>query len=161
VFIILVVVLFVPGGLPTKDLWVPVLLVAVTFLFLARYLSTTYSMNDSFLRAARILGGRRVRLEEVRKIEYANLRDLGSTGGMLGGWGWRGRMWSPLVGHFDAIFTDPSQGLLVSADGAPLYITPVDRVAFARELSRRVRSYTGPLEADVGDPRYAVAEATQ
>jgi hypothetical protein len=153
VFIILVILFLLPSDIPTRYSWSGYVLAALAVLFLARYISTTYSMNDSFLRAARILGGRRVRLEQVRKIEYTSIRDLGSTGGMLGSWGWRGRMWSAQVGFLDAIFTDPSQGILVTADGVPLYISPIDRVAFARELSRRVRSYTGPLATDVGDPR--------
>lgn len=152
-FIVLVILLLLPSDIPTRYSWSTYVLAAIALLFLARYVSTTYSMNDSFLRAARILGGRRVRLEQVRKIEYTSIRDLGSTGGMLGSWGWRGRMWSAQIGFLDAIFTDPSQGILVTADGVPLYISPVDRVAFARELSRRVRSYTGPLTVDVGDPR--------
>ncbi len=122
---------------------------------LGRYLSTSYRVDDTSLSAWRLLGGRRVRLDEVRKIEYASLRDLAPTGGLLGSWGWRGRMWSPVVGRFDSIYTDASRGLLVSAGDVPLYISPRDPDAFARELSRRVRSYSGRLAVDVGDPHAA------
>ena len=132
--------------------WAPYVLVALALLFLARYVTTAYILDDSFLRARRVLGGRRIALERVRKIEFTSIRDLGSTGGILGSWGWRGRMWSSRVGYLDAIFTDAAQGILVTADGVPLYISPVDRLEFARELSRRVRSYTGRLTVDVGDP---------
>ena len=51
--------------------------------------------------------------------------------------------------HEDAIYTD-SRGLLVTGGSVPLFLSPHDPTAFARELSRRVRSYTGPLEVDVG-----------
>jgi len=133
---------------------VPYLLLAVTVLFLVRYLSTRYTLNDTDLLAARILGSRRVALEDVRAIEYANLRDLSPTGGFMGmgSWGWRGRMHSVLIGEFDSIYTDAANGLLVTAGAYPLYISPRDPDAFARELSRRVRSYTGPLAKDVGNP---------
>lgn len=124
------------------------LLVVVLLLFLARYASTRYSLDAETLSAWRLFGSRRVRLEEVRKIEFANLRDLGPVG-ILGGWGWRGRMWSPLVGRFDSIHT-ASAGLLVTAGPVPLFISPPDPAAFARELSRRVRSYNETLEVDVG-----------
>lgn len=61
-------------------------------------------------------------------------------------------MWSPTIGQFDAIYTDPAKGLLVTAGEVPLYLSPRDPDEFARELSRRVRSYTGPLQVDVGYP---------
>jgi len=133
---------------------VPYALIALLVLFLGRYFSTHYSIDDSFLRASRFLGGRRIPLEEVRRIEYSALRDLAPSGLMaaLGPWGWRGRMWSPVIGPFDSVFTDPANGLLVSGPGHPLFLSPRDPAGFARELSRRVRSYTGPLEADVGHP---------
>jgi hypothetical protein len=118
--------------------------------FLVRYLSTSYSIDDVYLRAWRIAGGRRIHLADVRKIEVIRLRDLSPTG-FFGSWGWRGRMWSPLIGHFDAIYSDPT-GLLLTADGVPLFISPRHAGEFARELSRRVRSYTGPLAVDAGAP---------
>jgi hypothetical protein len=124
--------------------------IAVTAFFLIRYLSTSYSIDDLYLRSFRIAGGRKVRLEEVRKIEYVSLRDLSPTG-FFGSWGWRGRMWSPVIGPFDAIYTD-SKGLLVTAGAFPVFISPRHLDDFARELSRRVRSYTGPLEIDAGRP---------
>lgn len=123
-------------------------LVAVCAFFLARYLSTHYRLDESTLRARRILGSRKIRFEDVRRIEYANLRDLGPVG-FFGSWGYRGRMWSPTIGSFDAVYTD-SRGLLVTAGAVPLFLSPHDPDDFARELSRRVRSYTGPLEVDVG-----------
>jgi hypothetical protein len=124
--------------------------VALTVFFLVRYLSTTYTIDDAYLRAFRIAGGRKIRLEDIRKIEYASLRELSPTG-FFGSWGWRGRMWSPVLGPFDAIYTD-SKGLLLTAGEAPLFLSPRHPQEFARELSRRVRSYTGPLPVDVGRP---------
>jgi hypothetical protein len=135
---------------PAGYVWVDPFLVAVILLLLARYLSTTYRIDDTYLVAVRILGGRRVRLEEVRAIEFASLRDL-SPVGFFGSWGWRGRVWSPRLGTFDAIYTDTA-GLLLTVGDVPLFISPSDPEQFAVELSRRVRSYTGALKVDVGDP---------
>jgi hypothetical protein len=126
---------------------------------LVRYLSTTYSIDGVYLHAWRLLGGVRVRLDRVRRIEYVSLRDLSPTGGIFGSWGWRGRMWSPLIGRFDAIYTDGARGILVTAGEFPLYFSPHNPDAFARELSRRVRSYTGRLAVDVGDPLGSPAAA--
>jgi hypothetical protein len=109
-------------------------------------------MDDLQLRAWRLLGGVRLRLDQVRRIEYVSLRDLSPTGGILGSWGWRGRMWSPVIGRFNSIHTDAANGLLITSSEDSLYISPRDQVGFARELSRRVRSYTGRLAVDVGDP---------
>ena len=120
---------------------------------LVRYLSTHYRIDDVYLVASKFLGGVRIRLDQVRRIEYAALRDLAPSSGMFGAWGWRGRMWSPLIGRFNTVYTDSIQGLLVTAGAFPLYLSPRHPEAFARELSRRVRSYSGRLAADVGDPR--------
>ncbi len=60
-------------------------------------------------------------------------------------------MWSPYVGKFDGIYTDPA-GILVSASGVPLFISPRNPEEFARELSRRARSYSGSLVVDHGRP---------
>lgn len=158
--LVLVTVLVLPTS-GASYLWVPFLLIAITILFLARYVSTYYTIDDTFLRARRILGGRTIRLEEVRRIEFASLRDLVpvSAGIGMGAWGWRGRLYSPTIGEFDSIYTDAAKGLLVTAGAYPLYISPRDPAEFARELSRRVRSYTGPLAKDVGDPsRVALAQ---
>ena len=145
----LIIVYFARGGsVENTTPAISYLLVGVTLFFLLRYLSTSYLLDDSTLRARRILGSRVIRLETVRKIEYANLRDLGPVG-MFGSWGYRGRMWSPTIGSFDAIYTD-SRGLLVTAGDHPLFISPYRGDEFARELSRRVRSYVGELEVDVG-----------
>lgn len=119
--------------------YVFVVLIAILMVFLARYASTRYVMDSDFLTASRLFGSRRVRLEEVRGIELANLRDLGPVS-FFGGWGWRGRVWSPTIGTFDSIHT-VSPGVLVSVGAVPLFVSPRDPVDFARELSRRVRSY--------------------
>jgi hypothetical protein len=151
VFLLLIVVLILPGSASAAFRWVPYALALFLVAALARYLSTSYRIDDLNLRAWRILGGRRVRLEEVRRIEYASLRDLSPTG-YFGAWGWRGRMWSPVIGRFDSVHTEASLGLLITAGDVPVYISPRDPEGFARELSRRVRSYTGRLAVDVGDP---------
>lgn len=154
-YLVLAVLLLLAGQNPTFITFPAVLylLVVVLVVFLVRYLSTRYWMDAERLGAWRLFGSRTIRLEEVRKIERANLRDLGPVG-LIGSWGWRGRMWSPTIGTFDAIQTT-SDGLLVTVGAVPLFISPRDPNGFARELSRRVRSYTGPLEADAGDPAAA------
>jgi hypothetical protein len=124
----------------TSNPLVPEFLIAVIFLFLARYASTYYVLDDRALHARRIFGSRSVPLEEVRRVEFANLRDLGPVS-FFGGWGWRGRMWSPLIQTFDAIHT-VSPGILVTAGEHPLFISPKQVDEFAQELSRRVRSYS-------------------
>jgi hypothetical protein len=132
--------------------WAAYVLFAVTVLFLLRYFSTRYTLTDTDLRAWRIFGSRRIALEDVRAIEYSSLRDLTPTGGIfgMGSWGWRGRMHSVEIGEFDSIYTDAAAGLLVTAGAYPLYLSPRKPDEFARELSRRVRSYTGALQKDVG-----------
>ena len=132
--------------------WATYLLLGILVLFLARDLSTEYTLNDTHLHAWTILGGRRVPLDDVRAIEFASLRDLAPTGGFLASWVARGKMYSPTIGEFEMVFTDAAKGLLVSAGPYPLYISPRSPEEFARELSRRVRSYTGPLLKDVGIP---------
>lgn len=149
--ILLLVLYFVvlPSPIASNPLYVYVVMGATVFL-LIRYFSTNYVIDDTNLTARRILGSRRMPLQEVRKIEYIALRDLSPTG-FFGSWGYRGRMWSPYISSFDAIYTDPV-GLLVSGGPYPLFISPQDREGFARELSRRVRSYSGALTVDVGAP---------
>lgn len=157
VVLLLLIILIIGTRIVSADDWVTIFLTALTLLFLARYLSTRYVLDDVQLRAWRILGGRRVPLEDVRAIEYASLRDLIPTGGGLGlgSWGWRGRMYSPTIGEFDSIYTDAASGVMVTAGAYPLYISPKRPEEFARELSRRVRSYTGTLLKDVGYPSSA------
>jgi len=156
VFLILLMVFLLPGtGAP---LWSLGVILFLLVFFLARYLSTTYSMNDVFFRAWRIGGSRRIRLDSIHRIDFGSMRELGATG-FMGSWGWRGRMWSPALGAFDAVYTDPVKGIIVSGDGVPMYISPNDLDDFARELSRRVRSYTGPLDVDVGAPPGAAPPA--
>ncbi len=125
-------------------------LMAGTLFLLVRYLTTSYVIDDSNVVAWRILGPRRMPLKDVRKIEFMALRDLSPTG-FFGAWGYRGRMWSPYVSSFDAVYTDPV-GLLVTGGPYPLFISPTHREAFARELSRRVRSFPGTLSVDAGAP---------
>ncbi|HZY71308.1 MAG TPA: hypothetical protein VFF67_10085 [Thermoplasmata archaeon] len=147
--ILVLALLYATTRTPTGDFPVIAgLLIGVLLLFLVRFLTTTYVLDSDDLRAVRLLGFRRVHLEEVRKIEFASLRDLGG-GSFFGGWGWRGRMWSPIIGQFDSIAT-VSQGILVTAGKVPLFVSPRDNSAFARELSRRVRSYRDDLEVDAG-----------
>lgn len=153
VFLLVLVLIFLPSSSTVAYWWAPWAIAGFLIASLLRYFSTSYRIDDVVLGAWRIFGGRRVRLDAVRRIEYASMRDLAPTGGLLGSWGWRGRMWSPLVGRFDAIYTDAVHGLLVTAGEVPIYISPVDPEGFARELSRRVRSYSGRLVVDVGDPR--------
>jgi len=157
VVLILVVIYLLPGA-KLGYRWFPEFIVVVLVFFLIRYLSTSYAISDTHFQAWRIFGNRRIRLEEIREIEYSSMRDLGPTG-FFGSWGWRGRMWSPRIGRFDAIYSDPAHGLLVSAGDIPVYISPVDIDGFARELSRRVRSYTGPLAVDVGAPAPTAARS--
>jgi hypothetical protein len=156
VFLILLLFIVLPNA-GLREGWTFEIILLFFVFFLIRYLSTTYSISDTHLRAWRILGSRRIHLDQVRQIEYSSIRDLGPTG-FIGSWGYRGRMWSPVIGHFDAIYTDPAAGILVTAEGVPLYISPGHMPEFARELSRRVRSYTGRLEVDVGDPQGSAPE---
>ncbi len=145
-YLILLAVAVLVIHAPTSEPWLIPLLAFVILLFLVRYLSTSYTIDSEYLRAWRLLGGQRARLKNVRRIEYASLRDLSATG-FWGSWGWRGRMWSPRIGRFDSIYTETS-GLLVTAGDVPLFISPVHPEAFAQELSRRVRSVGGRLLSD-------------
>ena len=152
VYIVLLLLLYffvLPSPLDSNHYLVFVLMAGTIFL-LIRYATTSYTIDDSDLRAWRILGPRRMPLSDIRKIEFMALRDLSPTG-FFGAWGYRGRMWSPYISSFDAVFTDPV-GLLITGGPYPMFISPRNREAFARELSRRARSYTGPLTVDVGFP---------
>ncbi len=152
VYVVILLLLYfvvVPSPIDSNH-YLAYLLVAGTLFFLLRYLSTFYVIDDTHLTAWRILGPRRMALQEVRKIEFTALRDLSPTG-FFGAWGYRGRMWSPYVASFDAIYTDPI-GILVTGGTHPLFISPRDREGFARELSRRVRSFPGNLSVDAGAP---------
>jgi hypothetical protein len=148
VYVVLILLIYFFVIPLSSNPYVVYLLVVGTAFLLVRYASTGYSIDDAYLHARRILGGRRVPLSEIRKIEFMALRDLSPTG-FFGSWGYRGRMWSPFIGAFDAIYTDPV-GILVTGGPYPLFISPRGRAAFARELSRRVRSYTGALAVDAG-----------
>ena len=150
-YLLLLAVVFLLIKPPATEPWVPDFLGAVLLLFLIRYLSTTYTIDAKFVRAWRVMGGQRVPLKEVRRIEFASLRELSATG-FFGSWGWRGRMWSPRIGRFDSVHTDTS-GVLVSGGNVPLFLSPDDPDAFAEELSRRVRSVSGKLNQDESEPR--------
>lgn len=150
IFLLIVAVIVFPGSSLLLYPWVGWLIVALIVLLLLRYLSTVYFLTPDHLRAFRILGGRKISLDQIRRIQYASLRDL-SPVGFFGSWGYRGRMWSPSIGSFDSAQTN-SMGVLVFAGAHPLFLTPRDRDGFVRELSRRVRSYRGPLEVDHGAP---------
>lgn len=128
--------------------WAFDLLSLVLVIYLARYLTTYYVLDSDELKARRLFGSRRVRFEEIRAIQLANLRDLGPVG-LVGTWGWRGRVWSPIIGTFDTVHT-VSPGVLVTAGKVPVFITPRDPAGFARELSRRARSWGVELPADPG-----------
>jgi hypothetical protein len=117
------------------------LLILLLMVYLVRYSSTQYWVDDRTFVAWRIFGSRRMRLRRIRRIQPANLRDLGAVG-FLGTWGWRGRVWSPIVGTYDTVHTG-SRGLLISGEGVPVFISPRDPEEFLRELSRRVRSVNG------------------
>ncbi|MGI0129826.1 MAG: hypothetical protein ACREEC_06710, partial [Thermoplasmata archaeon] len=87
---IIIVVLLVLGR-PTSPFKFPspvLLLDLIVIVFFARYASTTYSMDSDRLRARRLFGSRAIRFDDVRRIEFENLRDLSATG-FFGGWGWR------------------------------------------------------------------------
>ncbi len=152
VVMLLLAVLVVTHSPVVSSVWAPWVLAALILFFLIRYLSTSYRLDDAELRAWRILGGRRVRLKDVRRIEFVSLRDLSPTG-FFGSWGWRGRMWSASIGTFDSVYTDPAYGILITGGPEPLFISPSDPAGFARELSRRARSWTPNLEIDAGAPR--------
>jgi hypothetical protein len=128
--------------------WAFDLLSLTLAVYLARYLTTYYVLDADVLRARRLFGSRRIRFEEIRAIQLANLRDLGPVG-LVGTWGWRGRVWSPIIGTFDTVHT-VSPGVLVTAGKVPIFITPRDPAAFARELSRRARSWGVELPVDPG-----------
>jgi hypothetical protein len=150
--LLVLILLLIAPELHGVYVWATVLLVVLLLFYLARYLSVSYTLDDTHLRARELFGGRRVPFEEIRAIEYASLRDLSPTGGMFASWIGTGKMYSPSLGDFQMVFTDAAEGLMISAGVYPLYISPRDREAFAKELSRRVRSYTGPLLKDVGFP---------
>jgi hypothetical protein len=153
VFLILVLI-YINGRSGSYFLYpqVPLLLAAVIAIYLARYMTTYYVLDNDYLHARRLFGSRRVPIESIHRIRFANIRDL-SPVGIVGSWGWRGRMWSPVssVGSFDTVHTI-SAGVLVTGRGAPVFLSPKDPAAFARELSRRVRSAGVELDEDVGAP---------
>jgi len=149
--IILLLLVFAPASNTSTLPYASEILAVLFLVFLARYLSTSYYLDATTFTAWRLFGLRRIALRDVRAIQFGNLREL-SPVGFLGSWGWRGRMWSPVLGRFDSVYTVPF-GVVVRGGPVPLFVSPRDPPGFARELSRRVRSYTGPLDEDVGAPR--------
>ena len=149
--IVIVILLVLGRATGPSILPSPVLLLdLVVVIFLLRYVSTTYSMDSERFYARRLFGSRAIRLEDVRRIEFASLRELSPTG-FFGGWGWRGRMWSPVAGSFDSIHTR-SAGVMIYAGDVPLFVSPRDPAELATELSRRATSYSGSVGARTGDP---------
>jgi len=153
VFLILVLI-YINGRTGSYFLYpqVPLLLAVVIGIYLGRYLSTYYILDNDYLHARRLFGSRRLRLESIFRIHFASLRALAPVG-LFGSWGWRGRMWSPIdgLGAFDTLHT-MAAGVLVSGDGVPMFLSPKDPAEFARELSRRVRSAGVVLDEDDGTP---------
>ncbi len=143
VIVYVVLVLLVLAVVPSSGLahytWAPYLVVGILAFLLLRYLSTSYLLDSDSLRARRLLGARQIPLESIYRIDRATLRDL-SPVGFTGSWGYRGRMWSPFLGPFDAVYTDV-HGLLIYGAGVPIFISPVATDDFVRELSRRSRSH--------------------
>jgi hypothetical protein len=160
VYVFLMLVLYLLGHASAPTLLPdPIFaVVAALAVFLARYASTTYSMDSDQLLAWRLFGSRSVPLADVRRIELANLRDLGPVS-FFGGWGWRGRTWSAIIGTFDSVHT-VSPGVLVFQGDVPLFVSPKDPVEFASELSRRVRSYSPSVVLGPGIPGSAARPAT-
>lgn len=150
VFIALLLVATSRAALVSTFPYVSDILAGLFLIFLARYISTRYWLDSERLTAWRLFGARHVPYAKVRRIEYGNLRDLAPVG-FFGSWGWRGRMWSPMLGRFDSVYTI-SKGLVITGGDVPLFISPRDPPGFARELSRRVRSVVGTLDVDVGAP---------
>jgi PH (Pleckstrin Homology) domain-containing protein len=139
-YVVLMGLLAYLGSYRLVNPFVAEVLVAALIIYLGRYLSTRYRLDQYNFKAVRLFGSRRIPLEEIRHASPANLRDLAPVS-FIGSWGWRGRMWSPRLGSFDTVHT-VSEGVLVSGgEGVPVFISPKDPEAFIAELSRRVRSY--------------------
>jgi len=132
-YLVLLVALYFLKGLVGLD--IALFLIAVLLVYLARELSIRYVLTDDDLTAWRIFGWRRIPLATVRKVERASLREL-SPVSFFGAWGWRSRMWSPVIGRFDNI-SGYHAGLLVYGQGVPLFVSPADPEGFARELVSR------------------------
>ncbi len=132
-YLVLLVALYFLKGLVGLD--IALFLIAVLLVYFARELSIRYVLNDDDLIAWRIFGWRRVPLASIRKVERASLREL-SPVSFFGAWGWRSRMWSPVIGRFDNI-SGYHAGLLVFGQGVPLFLSPADPEAFAQELVSR------------------------
>ena len=143
VYLFLIVVLL--ALLPRLGEPVTYFLVAVLAVYLIRYLSVQYVLSEEALYANRLFGSRRIPLGSIRKIQLTSLRDI-SPVSWFGSWGWRSRMWSPVVGKFDSISTVHA-GLMVYGPGVPVFISPADPERFGAELSRRVAARAPGVES--------------
>jgi hypothetical protein len=103
-------------------------------LYLGRLLSLSYSIRDGVLRAQRLFGTRHAELKDIRKVEPRSLRDI-SPVSFVGGWGWRSRMWSPVIGNFDNL-SSIHRGLMIYAGEVPFFISPRDPDAFLDVLQK-------------------------
>jgi hypothetical protein len=146
-YLLLMGVLVFLGSTGRVNLLVAEVLVAALIIYLGRYLSTRYRLTHRTFMALRLFGSRRIPLEEIRHASHANLRDLAPVS-FIGSWGWRGRMWSPRLGHFDTVHTSSDGLLITGGEGVPVFISPRDPEAFLAELSRRVRSYNPDIDIE-------------
>lgn len=133
--VILMVILFETKNIPEN---VGLFLVAVLVVYLARMVSLHYTLEDGKLKVLRLFGSRRVPISEVHKVEPSSLRDL-SPVSFMGGWGWRSRMWSPVVGRFDNLST-VHKGLMIYATEPPFFISPKDPDKFLAQLQKETGS---------------------
>lgn len=150
-FVIVILILWHYRTIPEDG---AIALVALLLVYLGRFLSLTYKIEDGQVKALRLFGSRREPLSSVRKVEVDSLRNL-SPVSMLGGWGWRSRMWSPHIGAFDNLSTI-HQGVIVYADGAPFFISPKDIDGFLKQLDESCGGKLLNLGRDEG-PLYPAA----
>lgn len=130
----ILVVLLLWWGRELNDYGAGVLLLLLG-IYLARFLSIRYVVTAHHLAAKRLFGSRRVELKSIRRVDQISLREI-SPVSWTGGWGWRSRMWSPIMGAFDNLST-VYQGLMVHGEGVPFLISPTDREAFLKVLEER------------------------
>ena len=133
VFMILIFLLLTNWGFIPE--YAGIILIVILLVYLVRIVTTVCVIDEDTLRASRIFGSRRVDLDTVRKVDVLSLRDLAPVG-WVGTWGWRSRMWSPVVGPFDNLSTI-HLGLMIYGDGVPFFISPRDRDEFLKELDER------------------------
>jgi hypothetical protein len=148
-FLILIMVwVYLRGSADIVSSYLVPFILLLLIVYYIRYMSTHYRIDGRSFYASRLFGSRKLALRNIRKVQRANLRELGGIG-MLGTWGWRGRVWSPILGPYDTVHTT-SEGLLVTGLKVPVFISPRDPEAFQRELVRRVRAESGDEPPDTG-----------